>query len=142
MQSSRLALCWLACALLCGAVQAKPESSEALVARGEQQWKDGQLDEAQKTFQAALQAAPQSTDIQMKLGGLQLSNNDFAASIQTYQQVISHDSRNVRAWLGLGFSYLHTGKGSLSMAAFNEAIRLDPSKKATLQPVLDKLQKP
>lgn len=133
---------WLALALLCGTVQATTKSTEALVARGDQLWKEGKLEDAQQSFRTALQEEPQSTEIQMKLGGLQLSSNDFAASIQTYKNVISLNGRNVRAWLGLGFSYLHTGKSSLSMAAFDEAIRLDPSKKAALQPVMDKLLKP
>ena len=68
--------------------------------------------------------------------------NDFAACIPAYQNVIGLDASNVRAWLGLGFAYLHTGKNSLSMAAFQEAIRLDPSKKAALQPMLAKFQAP
>jgi len=133
---------WLALALLCSPVLASTQATEALVARGDQLWKEGKLEDARQSFQTALLAEPRSTEIQMKLGGLQLSTNDFAASIQTYKNVISLDGRNVRAWLGLGFSYLHTGKSSLSMAAFDEAIRLDPSKKVALQPVMDKLQKP
>ena len=117
-------------------------SAAALVTQGEQQWKAGQLAEAQKSLQAALAAEPKSVDIQLKLAGLQLSQNDFAACIPAYQNAIGLDAGNVRAWLGLGFSYLHTGKNSLSMAAFQEAIRLDPSKKTALQPMLDKLQTP
>ena len=123
-----------------GAAQATAGPAAALVSQGEQQWKAGQLAEAQKSFQAALAAEPKSVDIQLKLAGLQLSNNDFAACIPAYQNAISLDAGSVRAWLGLGFAYLHTGKNSLSMAAFNEAMRLDPSKKAALQPMLAKLQ--
>jgi Flp pilus assembly protein TadD len=83
---------------------------------------------------------PGAVDIELKVAGLQLSNNDFAACIPSYQHIIGLDSNNVRAWLGLGFAYLHTGKNSLSMAAFNQAIQLDPGKKAALQPMLTKLQ--
>lgn len=142
MKMPRYALGWLALVLLCSPVLASTQATEALLARGDQLWKEGKLEDAQQSFKTALLAEPRSTEIQMKLGGLQLSNNDFAASIQTYKNVISLDGRNVRAWLGLGFSYLHTGKSSLSMAAFDEAIRLDPSKKVALQPVMDKLLKP
>lgn len=124
------------------AAQAKSEPVNALVALGDQQWKQGKLDEAKKTFKSALTAEPTSIDAHMKLAGLQLSSQDFKGCIQTYQDVISLDSNNGRAWLGLGFSYLHLGKNSLSLAAFNEAIRIDPTKKETLQPVLSKLQAP
>ena len=90
----------------------------------------------------ALAAEPASVDMELKLAGQQLSNNDFAACIPSYQHIIGLDPGSVRAWLGLGFAYLHTGKNSLSMAAFAEAMRLDPSKKAALQPLLAKLQSP
>ena len=133
----------LALALLGGGeAQATSASAGTLVSQGDQQWKAGQLADAQKSFQAALAVDPKSVDIQLKLAGLQLSNNDFAACIPSYQNAIGLDAGNVRAWLGLGFAYLHTGKNSLSMAAFQEAIRLDPSKKAALQPMLAKLQTP
>jgi tetratricopeptide (TPR) repeat protein len=134
----------LALALLGGpaAVQARSAATEALLTQGDQQWKARQLEEAQKAFQLALKAEPGAVDIELKLAGLQLTNNDFAACIPSYQHIIGLDANNVRAWLGLGFAYLHTGKNSLSMAAFQEAIRLDPSKKAALQPMLAKLQTP
>lgn len=142
-KSSYLAALMLSLALLgANAAQATATVAAALVTQGEQQWKAGQMMDAQKSFQAALAAEPRSMDIQLKLAGLQLSNNDFAACIPAYQNAISMDASSVRAWLGLGFAYLHTGKNSLSMAAFNEAIRLDPSKKAALQPMLVKLQTP
>ena len=141
---SCLAAAWIALALLSGssAVQARTADTAALITQAEQQWKVGQLDEAQKTFKAALAAEPDAVDIALKIAGLQLSNNDFAACIPTYQHVIGLDANNVRAWLGLGFAYLHTGKNSLSMAAFSEAIRIDPTKKDALQPMLAKLQTP
>ncbi len=137
---SFLTAAWLALALLGGAAQATTAS--ALISQGEQQWKAGQLADAQKSFEAALAAEPGAVDIALKLAGLQLSNNDFAACIPAYQNAIGLDANSVRAWLGLGFAYMHTGKSSLSLAAFNEAIRLDPARKAALQPLLAKLQNP
>ena len=75
----------------------------------------------------------------MKLAGLQLSRLEFKACIDTYQRAIGLDAKNARAWLGLGFAYLHTGQNDLSLAAFNEAIRVDPSNQETLAPVLARL---
>lgn len=141
-KATHLAAALLALALLTGGTARATAAVPDLVRQGEQQWQAGLLAEAQKSFQAALTAQPRSVDIQLKLAGLQLSQNDFAACIPAYQRVIGQDAGNVRAWLGLGFSYLHTGKSSLSLAAFQEAIRLDPGKKAALQPLLDTLQTP
>ena len=132
----------LAALLVSSAGQAAAGAAATWVAQGDQQWRAGQLAEAQKSFQEALAVEPRSVDIYLKLAGLQLSGNDFAACIPLYQKAISLDATNVRAWLGLGFSYLHTGKDSLSLAAFQEAIRLDPSKRTVLQPMLEKLQTP
>jgi Tfp pilus assembly protein PilF len=141
---SCLAVAWVALALLCGssAALARSATTTALITQAEQHWKAGQLDLAQTTFKQALAAELGAVDIELKIAGLQLSNNDFAACIPSYQHVIGLDATSVRAWLGLGFAYLHTGKNSLSMAAFNEAIRLDPGKKEALQPMLAKLQIP
>jgi len=111
-----------------------------LVAQGEQQWAAGQLDQAQATFARAVQADPQSLKAHMKLAGLQLSRQDFRASIPTYQAAIGLDADNDKAWLGLAFSYLHTGQDALAGAAFDSAIRINPANRDKLASVLEKLQ--
>ena len=110
-----------------------------LLAQGEQHWAAGELDQAQESFKQALKAEPRSVNAHMKLAGLQLSRQQFAACIDTYQGAIGLDANNARAWLGLGFAYLHTGQDALAMAAFNQAVRADPSTKEKLAPVLAKL---
>ena len=123
--------------LVIWSAQATPTNS--MLAQGEQQWAAGQLDQAQKSFEQAVQAEPTSVNAHMKLAGLQLSRQEFKASIATYQRAIGLDANNARAWLGLGFAYLHTGQNGLSMAAFNEAIRVDPRNQEKLAPMLAKL---
>lgn len=123
-------------------VPAQADAPNDLIAKGDQQWAKGHLDLAQKSFEQAVIAEPSSVSANMKLAGLQLSRQEFKASIETYQRTIGLDSKNVKAWLGLGFSYLHTGKNDLSLAAFNEAIRVDPGLKEKLAPVLAKLGTP
>lgn len=110
-----------------------------LLAQGEQQWAAGQLDQAQTTFEQAVKENPTSVSAHMKLAGLQLSRQQFTACIATYQRAIGLDANNARAWLGLGFAYLHTGQDALALAAFNEAVRVDPRNQEKLAPVLTKL---
>lgn len=110
-----------------------------LVTQGEQQWAAGQLDAAQATFEKAVLAEPKSVTARMKLAGLQLSQQNFAASIATYQNAIGLDANNDKAWLGIAFAYLHTGKDALAAAAFDSAIRINPANRDKLAPVLDKL---
>jgi len=128
-------------ALITGLViwSAQATAPNSLLAQGEQQWAAGQLDQAQKSFEQAVQADPKSVSAHMKLAGLQLSRQEFKACIDTYQRTIALDANNALAWLGLGFAYLHTGQNGLSMAAFNEAIRADPRNQEKLAPMLAKL---
>ena len=113
-----------------------------LIKQGDQQWAAGQLDAAQRTFEQAVQAEPRSVKAHMKLVGLQLSRQEFAGCIATYQRSIGLDANNAKAWLGLGFAYLHTGQNALSLAAFNEAIRIEPGHKVKLESILVKLDTP
>lgn len=118
---------------------AQADSVEPLVAEGDRQWAEGQYDLAQESFEQALKIEPRSVPLHMKLAGLQLFVQDFKGCIATYQRTIGLDPNNAKAWIGLGFAYLHTGKDSLSLAAFNEAMRLDPAIKPSLAPLLAKL---
>jgi tetratricopeptide (TPR) repeat protein len=104
----------------------------SLVAQGDKQWAAGKAADARKSFEAAVAADPKSPAAIMKLGGFLLASNDHAAAIQTYQRAISLDGNNAKAWIGLGIAYLHTGQKELSRAAFDEAVRADPSRKAQL----------
>lgn len=110
-----------------------------LVKQGDQQWAAGQLDQAQASFEQAVRAGPKSLKAHMKLAGLQLSRQDFKASIPTYQTAIGLDANNDKAWLGIAFAYLHTGQDALAAAAFDSAIRINPANREKLAPVLDKL---
>ena len=109
----------------------------SLVAQGEKQWAEGHVNDARKSFELAAAADPKSPVPLLKLGGLHLTSNDPRAAIQTYQRAISLDINNARAWIGLGLAYLHTGQKELSRAAFEEAIRADPSRKAQLASLVD-----
>lgn len=104
----------------------------SLMAQGDKAWAEKKLDEAKKNFEQAVTANPRSVEAHMKLAGFMLANQNFVPAIQTYQKTISLDNNNAKAWMGLGMAYLHTGQKDLSRAAFSEAVRIDPSRKAQL----------
>lgn len=140
---SQLTIAALAAAVFLVAVQAADmtaaDVASGLIVKGNEQWASGNPGDAQKAFELAVKADPRSVNAHMKLGGLQLSRNDFNGGIQTYQRVIGLDPKNVLAWIGLGISYLHSGRNELSRAAFDEAVRIDPSRKKQLASVMAKL---
>ena len=109
-----------------------------LVVQGNKQWAEGRLEDARKSFEQAVAANPRSIDARMKLGGLLLSSRSYAAAIQTYQQTLSLDGDNAKAWIGLGMAYLHCGQKELSRGAFEAAVRADPGRKTQLAGLMEK----
>ncbi len=111
-------------------------SEVALIAQGDKLWAAARLDDAAKSFEQAIAANPASVAAHMKLAGLQLSRQDYNRAAQTYQRTISLDAKNSKAWIGLGFAYRHTSRPELARAAFQEAVRIEPARKAQLASLL------
>ena len=109
----------------------------SLLAQGNKQWSDGKLIDARKSFEQAVAANPGAVDGQMKLAGLLLASGKYDVAVKTYQAAISLDGKNVRAWMGLGVAYRHAGDKELSRAAFEEAVRIEPARKAQLAKVME-----
>lgn len=129
---------------LCLTGSALAESTSSLLAQAYQEWSQGHLDKAQKLYENAVKADPNSVEGHMKLAGLLLSRNNFSASIKEYQRLIGLYPKNAKAWIGLGIAYLHSGDKSLTRAAWEEALRLEPARKEQLAPLIARLdsQKP
>ena len=118
------------------AAAAAVSSAESL-AHGDRLWAQGKLSDARAMFEQAANDPVNPLPGLMKLGGLLLSNQDFAAAIATYKKVIGLDGNNVRAWMGLGMAYLHTQQKELSRAAFGEAVRIEPSRRPQLAGLIE-----
>lgn len=141
---TRLSLVALFCALSLNAVAA-PNGAAELIANGTRLLEQGKLEPAQKAFEAAVKADPRSVDANMKLAGVNIAQNNFGAAIGIYKQVIGLDPNNAKAFIGLGIAYLHSGDKSLTRAALQEALRIEPKRKDQLAPVmamLDEALKP
>jgi Flp pilus assembly protein TadD len=128
-------LAWFGCA-------AYADSAASWITQGDQQWSQGHLDQALKLYAQAVKVDAGSTEAHMRLAGLHLARQDFGAGIQEFKRAIALDPKNARAWVGLGIASLHGGNNNLARAALNEAIRLEPARKAQLDPILAKLDKP
>jgi len=123
------------------AADAVKPASDPLVVQGDKQWADGRLDEARKSFEQAVAANPKSVPARMKLGGFQLATRSYSAAVTTYQGMISLDANNALAWVGLGMAYRHSAEPELARAAFAEAIRIEPARKAQLAQLAEMPQK-
>ncbi len=116
--------------------------ADGLVGEGDRLWAASQLDGAESAFLRAVEASPNATEPLMKLGGLRLSRQKFADAIPTYQRAIGLEPQLARAWIGLGFAYLHLGQADLARNAFDEAGRIDPSKAKQLAALLPERKTP
>ena len=131
----------LAAALLCS-FAAAAGSASPLVDEADRLWAEGKLPQAQARFEAAVAAQPNAAAVRLRLAGFQLAQQQTSASIANYQQVISQDGTNSKAWIGLGLAYMHSGRRELARAAFAEAIRVDPSREEKIAPLIAKLDAP
>lgn len=102
-------------------------------------WVEGKLVQAQQAFEAAVKAEPASVPARLRLAGFQLSQQQMEACIANYKQVIGQEPKNSKAWIGLGMAFLHISQPENARAAFDEAIRADPSRKEQLALLLAKL---
>ncbi|MDD5366720.1 MAG: tetratricopeptide repeat protein [Gallionellaceae bacterium] len=114
-------------------------SSDAWLEKGDGQWQAGKPDLAIKSYDEADQADPTSAKVLMKKAGLLLATQNFDSAIRTYQRAIGVDRNNAKAFIGMAIAYLHGGGYDLARAAFEEAIRLEPGRKAQIAPVLANL---
>ncbi len=125
-------------ALLCS-FAAAAGSASPLVDEADRLWAEGKLPQAQARFEAAVAAEPNTTAVRLRLAGFQLAQQQTSASIANYQQAISQEPTNSKAWIGLGLAYLHSGQRNLARAAFAEAVRVDPSREEKIAPLIAKL---
>lgn len=128
----------VSCLLGTGATAAPAEAVER-IAEGRQLLEKGQLPPARAAFEAATRADPRSVDAHLRLAGVHIAMNDFVAAIDVYKQAIGLDPHNAKAFIGLGIAYLHSGDKSLTRAALQEALRIEPGRSAQLAPILAQL---
>jgi tetratricopeptide (TPR) repeat protein len=108
--------------------------------KGDEQWAANQTDQAMESFLAAEKADPGSVEVLMKKAGLQMTTLHYSDAIETYQKAIGLNRDNAKAFIGMGICYLHSGGNTLAKAAFEEAIKIEPERKAQLEPALAKIE--
>ena len=132
----------LFCVLSFNAAAVTSNSATELIADGMRLLEQGKLEPARKALEAATKADPRSVEAYMKLGGVNIAQNNFSAAISIYKHAIGLDPSNAKAFIGLGIAYLHSGDKFLTRAALEEAIRLEPARKTLLAPIIAKLNAP
>lgn len=89
----------------------------------------GDWEKATALYRQAVDKDPTSSLALSRLAGSLMASQKYSESIPFFQQAISKDQHNTSAFIGMGISYLHTGRYSTAKAAFDEAKKLQPDKK-------------
>ena len=129
----------LLCILSFNSTAVASNTATELIADGTRLLEQGKLEPAREALEAATKADPRSVEAYMKLGGVNIAQNNFSAAIAIYQHAIGLDPNNAKAFIGLGIAYLHSGDKSLTRAALDEAIRLEPGRRTQLAPIIAEL---
>jgi Tfp pilus assembly protein PilF len=113
---------------------------DELIAHGETQLAQQDIDGAITTLARAVASDPGSTLAHTRLGGAYLLGGRYTDAIGQFQQAIGIDPTNAGAFIGMGMAYLHGGQTARAKAAFNEAKRLTPDKAADIDDLIRRIE--
>jgi tetratricopeptide (TPR) repeat protein len=119
-----------AISLLNQIVNSDPKDCVAWTDLGTAYFRRGNLDDAEKSYQRALQERPIFVPALINLGKLRLARKNFEGAIDTLSLAIKEQPLSADANFLVGEAYLQIKKGSKAVGYLNEAIRLDPIGKA------------
>jgi len=119
-----------AISLLNKIVTADPKDCAAWTELGTAFFRKGNLGDAEKSYQRALQERPSFIPALINLGKLRLARKNFEGAIETLSLALKEQPLSADANLLVGEAYLQIKKGSKAVGYLNEAIRLDPIGKA------------
>jgi tetratricopeptide (TPR) repeat protein len=107
-------------------VTADPGDFEAWTELGTLLFKQGNLADAGKAFNQALQLRPSYPLALLNLGKLQLAQKSNDAAVETLNRLVEAQPQIAEAQFCLGEAYLQAKKGTKAVVHLNEAIKLDP----------------
>ena len=124
------------------AVSAEPRVEDHL-AEADLAWSRDDLAAAEAAFLNAVSVAGDG-QAAARLAGFYLGQNRLQEAVERFQQAISlglpSPQSEAKAFVGMGLAYLHLDSSDLAAAAFEEALRLDPSREGEIRPVLTELE--
>jgi len=94
--------------------------------KGQQQKKNGRLDEAQAFFEKAVSIYPKFAEAWFELGGVQLQKNDPGGARHSFRQGIEADAKYVKPYLGLTQIAQREGNYKELLEVTDQLLALDP----------------
>jgi len=111
-------------------VTSDPKDCAAWTELGTAYFRRGNLDDAEKSYQRALQERPSFLPALVNLGKLRIARKNFEGAIESLTLALKEQPLSADTNFMVGEAYLQIKKGSKAVGYLNEAIRLDPIGKA------------
>ncbi|MEC4818669.1 MAG: tetratricopeptide repeat protein, partial [Scytonema sp. PMC 1069.18] len=108
-------------------IAAQPDNPDALYRLGLQAQRAGQLQEAEKFFNAALQVEPKFVQAWFSLGNLQQAQGQLTAAETAYHQALALQPNLVAIHNNLGYTLQQQGKFDEAIACYQKALEIQPN---------------
>lgn len=115
-----------AISLLVQIVTADPKDCAAWTELGTAHFRKGSLEDAEKSYERALQERASFLPALINLGKLRLARKNFEGAIETLSLALKEQPLSAETNFLIGEAYLQIKKGSKAVGYLNEALRLDP----------------
>ncbi|MDX2092800.1 MAG: tetratricopeptide repeat protein [Kofleriaceae bacterium] len=103
------------------------EAFDEALARGSEQLKAGKLDQAQRSFRAALETDPGNARVLALLGLAYFRANQFAEARPIYEELVEKAGGDASHRLNLGLVYLKLNESEKAITSLEASRALDPS---------------
>jgi tetratricopeptide (TPR) repeat protein len=97
------------------------------IERGWRYLQTGDLRNAEREFNGALETAPAADAPQAALGYLELVRADFKEALSLFERALTASAEYVPALVGRGQALLETGRDGEALASFEAALAVDPA---------------
>ncbi len=117
-------------ALVASSLQASGQKADALIRSGNRYYKQKQIDQSQKQYEAALQEAPDDPTAHYNLGNVQFRKNNFDESAKSFGAGVEHSPDSAfreKSLYNKGVALVKGQKLQESINAWENALKINPS---------------
>ena len=107
-------------------LELRPDSADVLANLGQMQLEMGNFEAAQGCFAAAVDLAPDDPLLRYRLALSLHRLEQYDAAETEFRRALQQRPSDVPAWYGLGLTLAATGRAEDAIAAYDQAVRLDP----------------
>lgn len=102
-------------------------SAEQGVAGARDLARSGKYDEAERAYQSAIAASPDSAFLYRELGTVERQRSDAAAALENYRKAVALDPQDAASWAGIGDLLDGSGDAAGAIEAYGKSLAIEPN---------------